>query len=216
MIIKGVIFDLDGTLVDSLEDLADATNTVLQQHGFPTHNLKAYRGFIGHGVERLVREALPEKYQNEEWTTRCFDSMLELYSENCINKTKKYDGISDLLDELTSRKLKLAIFSNKVDELTNKIVKALLPKWDFEVIAGLKVEAHKKPNPIEALKISEKMDIPVENLFFIGDTGVDMQTANNAGMHAVGVLWGFRAKEELNLNGAKYLLEHPMDLIKIL
>lgn len=216
MIFKGVIFDLDGTLVDSLQDITDSMNTVLRQNGFPTHDIKAYKHFIGHGVRNLVREALPDKYRNEEVILRCFDSMLELYRDNCINKTKMYDGISDLLDELVSRKLKLAVFSNKADELTKKIVMALLPKWDFEVIVGLKIEAHKKPNPIVALKISEKINIPVENIIYLGDTGIDMQTANNAGMYAVGVLWGFRTKEELNLNGAKYLLEHPMDLIKIL
>lgn len=213
---KGVIFDLDGTLVDSLEDITNAMNSVLKQHDFPTHSVAACQSFIGHGVRELVVKALPKEYQNEEWIQRCFNEMIAFYRDNCTIKTKMYAGISDLLDELTARDLKLAVFSNKADELTKKVVKAIFPKWNFEVVAGLKVEAHKKPNPMVAIEISQKMEIPVEDLIFVGDTAVDMETAKNAGMHPVGVVWGFRTKEELINSGAKFILEKPMDLIKVL
>ena len=213
---KGVIFDLDGTLVDSLEDLTNAINAVLKQHGFPTHSVAACQSFIGHGVRDLVVKSLPKEHQNDEWIQRCFDEMIIEYRGNCTVKTRIYDGINDLLDTLTDRGLKLAVLSNKADELTKKIVKALFPKWNFEVVAGLKLEAHKKPNPIVAIEISKKMGIPVEHLIFVGDTSVDMETAKNSGMHPVGVIWGFRTKDELLASGAKFIIETPLDLINVL
>ena len=213
---KGVIFDLDGTLVNSLEDISNAINTVLKKHNFPTHSIETCQSYIGHGVRDLVVKALPEENKNEEWIDRCFHEMIAIYSEKCTIKTTMYAGISDLLDELTARNLKLAVFSNKADELTKKVVKAVFSKWNFEVVEGLKVEALKKPNPTVALEISKKLAIPAEQLIFVGDTDVDILTAKNSGMHPVGVVWGYRTKEELILSGAKYILENPLDLIKIL
>jgi phosphoglycolate phosphatase len=142
--------------------------------------------------------------------------MIEVYRNNAVNKTKPYDGIRELLNELVSRKIKLAVFSNKADEFTRKILLTLLPEWNFEAIAGLSIEAYKKPNPFVALQISEKFELKPEEILYVGDSGVDMQTANNAGMYAVGALWGFRTKEELTSNGEKYLLNNPLDLINIL
>ncbi len=213
---KGVIFDLDGTLVNSLEDLADSMNIILQNNNFPTHALQTYKHFIGNGIRNLVSKALPEANKDDVLIDKCYDSMIEVYRNNCINKTKPYDGIAGLLDELVSHNMKLAVFSNKADEFTKKIVLTLLPKWNFEAIIGLNTEAHKKPNPYSALQISKKLEISHENIIYLGDSGIDMQTANNAGMYAVGALWGFRTKEELTSSGAKYLLDHPLDLIKIL
>jgi len=212
---NGVIFDLDGTLVNSLEDLADSMNTVLQNNRFPEHETAAYNYFVGSGIRNLVREALPES-ADEQTVDRCFTAMVEIYRNNCMNKTKPYEGIPELLDELVLRKIKFAVFSNKADELTKKMVPVLLPDWDFELITGLRKEAYKKPNPLVALQISEKLGIPPGKMIYVGDSGIDMQTANNAGMYAVGASWGFRTREELISNGAKKLLDHPLDLIKIL
>jgi phosphoglycolate phosphatase len=213
---KGVIFDLDGTLVNSLEDITNAMNTVLKQYGFPTHSVQVCQSFIGHGVRDLVVKALPKENKNEEWINRCFHEMLAVYRENCTIKTNMYQGISDLLDELTARKFKLAVFSNKADELTKKVVKSVFSKWNFEVVEGLKLEVLKKPNPTVAIEISKKLAIPVKKIIFIGDTDVDIITAKNAGMFPVGVVWGYRTKEELIESGAKYILENPLDLVKIL
>ncbi|MDR3541509.1 MAG: HAD family hydrolase [Desulfosporosinus sp.] len=213
---KGVIFDLDGTLVNSLEDLADSMNNILQRYGFPSHELQAYKYFIGNGIKNLVREALPETSQEEALINRCFDLMMEEYSNNCTHKTQLYDGIAELLNELATRKMKLAVLSNKVDDLTKKVVMSLLPNWNFEVIIGVSAEIPRKPDPFGALLISQQLGIHSENLIYVGDTGVDMQAANSAGAYAVGALWGFRTKEELILNGAKYLLKHPLDLIQML
>jgi phosphoglycolate phosphatase len=213
---KGIIFDLDGTLVNSLEDLADSMNTVLQNHNFPTHAIPAYKHFIGNGIRNLVYKTLPETNRDEILITECYDLMIEEYRNNSVNKTKPYDGITGLLDELVSRNMKLAVFSNKADEFTKKIVLTLLPEWNFEAIVGLSNDAHKKPNPFVALQISEKLGIRPEDMIYVGDSGTDMQTANNAGMYAVGALWGFRTKEELISNGAMCLINNPLDLISII
>jgi len=213
---KGVIFDLDGTLVNSLEDLADSMNTVLRDHNFPTHALPAYKHFIGNGIRNLVYKTLPEANKDETLIDTCYDLMIEVYRNNCVNKTKPYAGIAGLLDKLVSHNMKLAVFSNKADEFTRKIVLTLLPDWNFEAIVGLSVDTYKKPNPFVALQISEKFGVNAEDIIYVGDSGTDMQTANNAGMYAVGALWGFRTEEELTSNGAKYLISNPLDLMEIL
>lgn len=214
---EGVIFDLDGTLVNSLDDIADSMNAVLRQNHFPAHPNEDYKLFVGNGLRNLVRTVLPEAYKtDEELVGRCLTSMGEIYNGNCLNKTRPYAGINELLDELASRRVRMAILSNKNDGLTKKIVQALLPRRDFEQVVGLTTEALKKPNPAEALRIAREIGISPTNILYAGDSGTDMQTANNAGMFAVGVLWGFRSKEELLSNGAKAVVESPEDLIRML
>ena len=156
---KGVIFDLDGTLVNSLEDLADSMNIVLQEHNFPTHELKAYKNLTGKGIRNLVHDALPDSYKDEKLINSCFNSFIDVYRNNCINKTKPYVGIVELLDELSSRKIKLSVFSNKIDEFTKKIVSNLFSNWKFSEIMGLTDKKHRKPNPRTALLISKKTGI---------------------------------------------------------
>lgn len=214
---EGVLFDLDGTMVNSLDDIADSMNTVLQQHQFPVHPNENYKFFIGNGLRNLVRTVLPEACSaDEELVGQCLASMVELYNANCLNKTKPYAGITELLDKLTAGGIKMSVLSNKNDVLTKKIVQALLPRWNFEYVVGLTTEALKKPNPAEALRIAREMGISPEKILYVGDSGTDMQTATNAGMFAVGVLWGFRPKEELLSNGAKAVAEYPEDLVKML
>ncbi|MBJ2173780.1 HAD family hydrolase [Aureibaculum sp. A20] len=212
---KGVLFDLDGTLVNSLEDIANAMNSVLSQCNYPTHTLVDYKSFTGKGILSLVEVSLPKTAQNKETIASCMEQFLTFYSENCTVNTKPYDGIMELLDELKSRQLKLAVFSNKADDFTKKIVEALLPGY-FSIVAGLKIEAHKKPNPLVALQICEQLNIKPQEAIYVGDTNVDMQTATNADLYGVGVLWGFRTKEELMASGAKQTLNHPLDLIQSL
>lgn len=216
MIFRGVIFDLDGTLVNSLEDLGDSMNIVLQNFNFPVHDLQTYKQFMGHGIRNFIFKALPATDRDEALIERCYYSMIEIYRNNCINKTRPYDGIVELLNALVSRSIKLAVFSNKTDEFTKKIVLTLLSKWKFEAIIGLSNEEHKKPNPSIALHICEIFKLYPENIIYVGDSSVDMQTANNVGMYAVGALWGFQGKEELLSNGAQHLLNHPLDLMKII
>ncbi|HKO77843.1 MAG TPA: HAD family hydrolase [Flavobacterium sp.] len=212
---KGVIFDLDGTLVNSLEDIADAMNTVLQNLNYPTHNYEAYQYFIGSGLRNLVSKALPEAHNDEKSIDSCYQLMIEEYSDNCTSKTKPYDGIIELLDHLISNNIKLSVFSNKSDELTKRITTTLFPNY-FDPIVGLSVEELKKPNPSEAIAISKSLGLKTEEIIFVGDSGIDMQTATNANMFAVGVFWGYRPKEELIAEGAKHVLSNPLDLNQIL
>ena len=212
---QGVVFDLDGTLVNSLDDIADSMNAVLQRHGFPVHEAVAYKLFIGNGIRNLVRVTLPESYRDEATIHACHNEMVALYEKNCLNKTKPYDGMVSLLNELKSRGLQLSVFSNKADAFTNRIVRALLPEF-FEIVLGLRSDAPKKPDPWGALYIAKTLDLHPEQFLYVGDSDIDMQTAKNAGMCAVGALWGFRSREELLAGGAEYLIAHPMDLAKLL
>ena len=212
---KGIIFDLDGTLVNSLEDIADAMNKVLQSLDYPTHSYDDYQYFIGSGLRNLVSKALPETNNDENQIEKSLNSMIDVYRDNCTNQTKAYQGIVELLNELKSRKLKLGVFSNKADALTKEITKALFPDV-FDPIVGLSTESLKKPNPFEALEISKSWGLQPEEMIFVGDSGIDMQTATNANIHAVGVSWGYRPEKELMENGAQHILNHPLDLIPIL
>lgn len=212
---KGIIFDLDGTLVNSIEDIADAMNIMLLSYNYPVHSYETYKKFVGSGLRSLVIKALPEAHRDNAQINLCFDAMKDIYSNHCTIKTRPYDGVMDLLDQLKLRRIKLSILSNKADVLTKKVASHLFPDY-FETVAGLTTEALKKPNPVVALDISKTMGIAPEDLIFIGDTGIDIQTAKNANMLAIGVSWGFRSKEELNKSGAKHILNQPSDLLNIL
>lgn len=212
---KAVIFDLDGTLVNSLEDLADSMNEVLTNHGLPVHTYYEFRNFIGRGLRNLVIKALPEQNRDEELINSCLASMIDIYRGNCINKTKVYDGIPELLTELSKKGIKMAVFSNKADEFTKQIVKLLLPNLHFEAIVGLTDENLRKPNPANALAISKILNIAPSEIVYCGDSIIDMQTATNAGMYAAGVLWGFDTEDELLKTGAKLIIKKPCDLIEI-
>ena len=216
MSFKGIIFDLDGTLLDTIEDIADSMNRVLSEHNLPTHDTEAYRLFVGSGIKNLVKEALPESHRNEETIQSFFETMYYLYKENCVNKTKPYNGIIDLLNELAKREIKMAILSNKADEMTQQTAGTLLPAEYFSEIAGLTDDAPPKPNPQKALQMSKEMGIAPKDIIYVGDTDVDMQTASNAGMYAVGVLWGFRGEAELLANGAQKILRNPSELVNLL
>ena len=211
--IKGVVFDLDGTLANSIEDIADSMNIVLAEKGFPTHDYDTYKTFVGRGLKALVENALPDSVNDESILEACFNRMMIVYDENCITKTCLYPGIAELLTELQKRDIKIGIFSNKANELTQKVVNALLADWALEMVIGAGGDIPRKPNPKGAILISTKMRIAPEEMMYVGDSGVDMQTAENSGMYAAGVLWGFRDMEELLENGARILVENPMDLL---
>ncbi|MBF4487985.1 HAD family hydrolase [Flavobacterium sp. CSZ] len=212
---KGIIFDLDGTLVNSLEDISDAMNTVLTNLNYPTHTYDTYQYFIGSGLRNLVSKALPVTNNSDEQIEICFECMINEYREICTLKTKPYDGIVELLKNLTSQNIKMAVFSNKADELTKKIASEIFPNH-FDMAVGLSTEELKKPNPFEALEISKKWNLTTEEILFVGDSDIDMQTANNANMFAVGVSWGYRTEQELKNSGAKLVINNALELIEIL
>jgi phosphoglycolate phosphatase len=214
---KAVLFDLDGTLLDSLDDLADSMNAVLQRFGFTLHDRDAYKGFIGDGMINLVRRALPEEARiNEPMVTKCFEAMREDYGGRWKTKTHPYEGVPELLNALSDRQIKLAILSNKPDDFTRIAVRELLPSWKFEAVVGERPNVQRKPHPGAAIEIASLLSLPPNSFLFLGDTGIDMQTANSAGMVAIGAMWGFRKAEELLQNGAEEIIEHPLDLLKFL
>lgn len=215
MTYKAVIFDLDGTLVNSIKDIADAMNYVLKKRNYPTYDYDTYKTFVGSGVKSLVIKALPESKPSDIEVNTCLQDMMQVYSQYCTNKTITYPGILELLKELDDKKLKLAVLSNKEHSLTVKVSKALLPDY-LNPVLGLKVEALKKPNPKVLLELCDTLNVKPEEAIYIGDTDVDVLVAKNANTLAIGVSWGFRDKQELIKNGADYILDTPQDLIKLL
>jgi phosphoglycolate phosphatase len=212
---KGIIFDLDGTLVNSLEDISDAMNKVLTTLNYPTHTYDTYQYFIGSGLRNLVSKALPATNNSDDEIESCFECMVDEYTKICTLKTKPYEGIIELLENLTSQNIKMAVFSNKADELTKKIASEIFPK-QFDTAIGLSTEALKKPNPFEAIEISKKWNLKPEEILFVGDSDIDMKTAVNANMFPVGVTWGYRTEEELKSSGAKVVINNASELIEIL
>jgi phosphoglycolate phosphatase len=216
MTCKGIIFDLDGTLADTLEDIAGSMNHVLQLHGFPAHAMDDYKLLVGRGLDHLVRQSLPQDYRLPEIVSTCLAEMMADYEVHCLDKTRLYNGIPEMLQDLSGREIKLAVFSNKAEPLTHKIVHHLMGNIPFKRVMGASTGLPKKPDPAGALHISGMLGISPGNMIYMGDSDVDMITATRAGMFAVGVLWGFRSGEELRANGAEVLLSSPAGLLKLL
>jgi phosphoglycolate phosphatase len=213
---EAVIFDMDGTLLDTLEDIADSMNAAIAKFGFPPHGLDAYRAYVGDGLEMLAYRVIPEQSRDEKTVAQCVAAMRAIYRIHYADKSIPYDGIPELLDALSSRGIKMTILSNKLDEFTKEMAEKLLASWKFEVVSGITPRFPAKPDPASAIEISKTLNIKPDKIFFIGDTSIDMTTATRAGMFPVGVLWGFRDKKELIENGAKLLLAHPLDFVKYL
>jgi phosphoglycolate phosphatase len=210
---KAVIFDLDGTLINTLEDIADATNIFLRKLGYPEHDLEDYKYFVGNGIEPLVKRVLPESQRSEENLRRCVGLMKAEYAQRLTKKSSPYPGISDLIDGFVTAGYRTSILSNKSDEATRQIVAELLPRWRFDRVQGAKADVPKKPDPAAALNIAEQCGIAPRETLFWGDTAIDMQTARAGGMYGIGVLWGFRPAQELIAGGAKMLINEPRDFL---
>ncbi len=210
---KAVIFDLDGTLLDTLEDLADAMNAVLQNNRLPVHDVAAYRYFVGDGIDVLVRRALPFKIADEEDLNRFIREMKSEYADRWTQKTRLYPGILDVLGAFSAAGFELAVLSNKPDEATQHIVHAFLPGVPFRLVIGATRGKPKKPDPTVALEIADRLRIAPARCIYMGDTSIDMRTAVAAGMFPVGVLWGFRPAEEIIAAGAELLVSKPASLL---
>jgi phosphoglycolate phosphatase len=217
---RAALFDLDGTLIDSTGDIAWAANTLLQRHGYPTHPLSAFSRFIGDGVKMLVTRILPEEVRTPDRIAAFIEEYRDLYASHWNVETYIYPGIPELIHDLKRQGLRLAILSNKPHDFTVQCVTHYLPSDAFDIVLGAGVATptghsfKNKPDPAAALHVSDGMNIPPGDFVYLGDTDTDMQTAVNAGMHPVGVLWGMRTREELALNGAKTLLKEPRDLLR--
>ena len=203
-----VIFDLDGTLINSLDDLADCANAVLRERGFAPHPADAYRLFVGEGMETLMRRAAPEG-ADDDTVRRLTAGMRECYGRGWAGKTRPYDGIVPMLERLAALALPLAVLSNKPDDLTRETVRHFFPDTVFARVTGSPPGGRAKPDPALALSIAGELGLTPERVLFVGDSRTDMDTATAAGMFPAGALWGFRPAEELLAHGAKALLEKP-------
>ena len=211
-----VIFDLDGTLLDTLEDIADSANSILARHDYPQHPLDDYRYFVGDGVRKLTRRVLPETARDDATVDKMVKEFRREYDANWNNKTRVYPGVPGMLDGLTARGLPLSIFSNKPDDFTKKCVTELLATWSFEIIMGLRKGVPPKPDPLGAFDIARQLGLEPQRIIFVGDTSIDMKTAVASGMFPVGALWGFRTADELQLSGAQAIIEKPEDVLYLL
>ncbi|MCT7526539.1 HAD family hydrolase [Aliarcobacter cryaerophilus] len=211
---KTVIFDLDGTLLDSIEDIASSMNKVLESLQLPTHKIEDYKHFVGGGVDILVENALSN--QSKEIKDEVTKRFKIEYDGKLHSKTLPYDGIYELLDELKKLDINLAVLSNKPHEFTVSYVNHFFKNYNFKEIHGQKKDVPKKPDPKAALDIVKCLDISCENTYFIGDTKIDMQTAKSANMTAIGVLWGFRDEKELRDFGADFIVSNPLEILKII
>ena len=214
--IKAVIFDLDGTLLNTLEDLANASNFALRSCGYNEHPIKDYIRFVGSGRYILMKRILPEEDKNnEEAIEKVLKLFDEYYGEHMHDTTKPYDGIYELIKELKIKNIKLAVVSNKPDEFAGETVNRYFGN-DFEITYGLRPNHAVKPDPKTVYEVMEYLNVTKEECIYVGDSDVDMKTAQNAGVKSIGVAWGFRGEEELKSAGADYIIRTPQELVNLL
>ena len=211
---KLIVFDLDGTLLNSLEDLADSANNVLEQHGFPTHPVDAYRYFVGDGVRKLIERILPMEERTDARIEQCRQEFVAYYKVHMEDKTSVYKGITELLTELKKRRLKVAVATNKVHIAVKPLMEKYFPGIQFDSMIGQREGIPVKPNPQIMYDILKETGCKPSETLHVGDTATDMQLAHNAGITPVGVLWGYRPLEELQEAGARSIIEHPLELLK--
>ena len=211
-----VIFDLDGTLLDTVADLANATNQALEQCGYPTHPVEAYYQFVGNGINKLFARALPAEHSTEENVQRIRSLFVPYYNEHNADCSCPYVGVVDLLCQLRSGGVQIAVASNKYHEATLKLVTHFFPDIDFAAIYGQREGVPIKPAPDVVYDILNDTGVAKEEPLYVGDSGVDMQTARNAGVESVGVAWGFRSVEELLENGASHVIHKAEEILRII
>ena len=212
---KLIIFDLDGTLLNTIDDLAMATNHALAENGYPTHPVEAYNFFVGNGINKLFERALPEEARTLENVLRIRASFIPFYDVHKRDLTRPYDGILELLKTLSDNGVKLAIASNKYQLATEKLVNYYFAETPFVAVFGQRDNVPIKPDPTVVEDIRRLANAEQAETLFVGDSGVDMLTAQQAGVTAVGVTWGFRSAEELRTYNPDYLVAKP-DEIRLL
>lgn len=208
-----IVFDLDGTLLNSLEDLADSANWVLEQHGFPTHPVDAYRYFVGDGVRKLIERILPQEERTDARIEQCRQEFVAYYKVHMEDKTSVYEGITELLVELKNRGLKIAVATNKVHIAVKPLMEKYFPEIRFDSMIGQREGVPVKPAPQIMFDILRETGCEPSEALHVGDTATDMQLAHNAGVTPVGVLWGYRPLKELQEAGAKFIIEKPEELL---
>ncbi len=215
---QAVLFDLDGTLLDTLEDLARSGNAVLRGRGHPVHPIDAYRTFIGDGMHQLARRIFPEEHRpaDDDAIEVVLAEYREAYHRHWRDTTRPFAGIAELLDQLNGRDIPIGVVSNKAHDFTQLCVEEFLRPWRWSAVLGASEGRPPKPDPSVALEAARLMGVAPETCLFVGDSDVDMWTATRAAMHPVGVSWGFRDVDELRRSGAADILDEPADLLDLL
>lgn len=212
---RAAIFDLDGTLLDTLVDIAESANEALAAADLPGHPVDAYRTFVGDGMHVLIQRILPRQQADDETIARVLELYRAAYGRRWNNRTRPYAGIPEALHELSSTPVKLAVLSNKPQTFTELCIAFHLPGNSFQIVYGQRDNTPRKPDPAGALEIARAFQVMPPEVVFIGDTKTDMETAAAAGMRAIGVSWGFRPVEELRDHGAEIIVDHPADLLHL-
>ena len=210
-----VIFDLDGTLLNTIADLAMSTNYALRCCGFPEHEVQEYLYFVGNGITKLFERALPEAARTAENVAHMRTLFLEYYTEHNTDHTRPYDGIARLLDELSGQGVKLAVASNKYQAGTEKLVAHYFPRVPFVAVLGQREGVPTKPVPDIVYDIMQRAGVEKVDTLYVGDSDVDMCTARAAGVESAGVTWGFRGRDELSRAGATHLVDTPDDILHL-
>ncbi|MGC8764306.1 MAG: HAD family hydrolase [Brevinematia bacterium] len=211
---SAIIFDLDGTLLDTLEDIADSMNTVLNRFGYRAQSIDSYRYYVGDGLENLIKRVTGNINIGKSEIKDIKRNFKKEYEKRWNLKTKPYHNILDLLNSLQNKGIKMAVLSNKPDGFARIMASYYFPEIRFECVIGEKRGYPIKPDPFFAVKISKDLNIPPKHFVYLGDTKTDMETALNAKMLPVGALWGFRTEEELLSSGAKFLVSDPLEVLK--
>ena len=214
--VKLAIFDLDGTLLDTIGDLAASCDAVMQMNGLPQHTTDEYRQMVGRGILRLVEAAIPEQMRSPEYVEKVRRDFVAYYLDHIDLHTHPYNGIPELINAMTERGVKIAVASNKFQAGTERLIRSFFPDVEFVAVLGQRVGVPLKPDPQIDLEIIEAAGVEPSETLHIGDSGVDMQTAHAAGVRAVGVTWGFRSREELAESGADVIVDHPEEILNLL
>lgn len=213
--IKGIIFDLDGTLINSIVDIHYSLNLALKAHGYQEKDLETTQRNVGNGFRKLIMDSLPE-VKDENIIDEVNKTYTKFYSEHYHDKTYSYDGVYELLKELNKRNIKISVNSNKKDEYTKNLMKILFPNIKFVAVFGERKEVGKKPDPTSALEIIDIMKLNKNEVIYIGDSEIDIRTAKNAELKSIGCLWGFRNKETLEKEKADIIVNKPEEILKYL
>ena len=212
---KLVIFDLDGTLLNTIEDLGEAANYALERNGYATHSMASYPYFVGNGVRRLMTRVLPEDARDDETVDRVLGDFLEHYDEHCTDRTKHYNGMTELLQDLRDLNVSIAVASNKYQKAVDKIIPHFFPDIPFIAIEGHREGVNVKPDPSVLFAILAQAHVAKAETLYGGDSGVDMETARRACVDSVGVTWGFRSMKELVEYHANAIVNNPMEILDI-
>ncbi len=213
--VEAVLFDLDGTLLDTLADIANSANDVLARMLKAPVPIDDYRILVGDGVSTLFHRLLPQSRQDAGLHEACLNAFDEIYAQRCFEHSRPYEGIADLLTWLSAHHIPMAILSNKPDLFTNRLARELLGNWEFAVVLGASDRFPKKPDPASTHYICSTMKVFPSRMFYLGDTNTDMQTAKRAGCIALGATWGFRTKAELINAGADAIIDEPMQVTRL-